>query len=217
MKMKIKWEYEHKGAHTHFESDWLEQSFILPIVDDLQKIGRAKTIVVMDELGNEWTRKEFIKLGQQLEQEPTEITIYFDGGFQLETLKAGIGIVMYYKKNRKQWRIRLNDQLDELDSNNEAEYVALFRAVQLLEEMGVRNTICTFKGDSHVVLKQLSGEWPCFEDSFNRWLDRIEEKIHTLGITPLYKPINRKQNKEADKLANQALEGIMVNSERQLE
>jgi ribonuclease HI len=65
-------------------------------------------------------------------------------------------------------------------------------------------------------LKQLSGDWPCFEEDYNAWLDRIEEKINELGIQPIYEPISRKQNKEADQLARQAMEGQMITSMMEL-
>ncbi|WP_203363818.1 reverse transcriptase-like protein [Bacillus sp. REN10] len=212
MKMKIKWQYEYKGRKAEFESEWLMKEQVLPIIEDLQKGGRMKSVVVVDELWNEWTVKEFKKLDQQLEEEPGEVKVYFDGGYDRRSRVASIGIVIYYKKNGQEWRLRRNDRLMQLDSNNEAEYAALFRAAVALEELGVHHVPVIIRGDSQVVLKQLSGEWPCFEESFNHWLDRIEQKIHALGIEPLYEPIDRKQNKEADKLANQALQQVFVDS-----
>jgi ribonuclease HI len=94
-----------------------------------------------------------------------------------------------------------------MDTNNEAEYAAFYYALNILEDLGVHHLSCEFKGDSQVVLKQLEGEWPCYEDALNSWLDRIEGKIKALGLIPKYTSISRKDNKEADKLATQALEG----------
>lgn len=103
-----------------------------------------------------------------------------------------------------------------MDNNNEAEYAAIYYTLNLLEEMGAHHMTCEFKGDSQVVLKQLEGEWPCYEENLNRWLDRIEEKIKKLGILPRYKSIPRNENKEADKLASQALQGKFINSKMQI-
>ena len=50
----------------------------------------------------------------------------------------------------------------------------------------------------------------------NSWLDRIEEKIKSLGIVPKYTAISRNDNKEADKLASQALEGKEIFAKTQL-
>jgi ribonuclease HI len=213
MKMKIKWLYSQKKIEEiWFESEWMEREMVLPLIQDLEKTGRLKQAVIIDELKNEWTKKEFRKLNEKLEEEPTDITVYFDGGFDRSTFTAGIGIVIYYKKSGGHYRIRANQKLEELESNSEAEYAALYQAIQRLEELGVKNTVCTISGDSQGVLKQLAGEWPCFEENLNKWLDRIEGKINELNITPLYKEVDRKQNKEADKLATQALKGIMINS-----
>ncbi len=43
-------------------------------------------------------------------------------------------------------------------------------------------------------------------------IEKIEEKMEHLKITPHYQPIDRQENKEADQLASQALQGIMVSS-----
>jgi ribonuclease HI len=217
MKMKIKWLYSQKKIQDiWFESEWMEKEKVLPLIQDLEKTGRLKQVVVIDELENEWSKKEYMKLNEKLEEEPADITVYFDGGFDRTTFTAGTGIVIYYTKNGVPFRLRANQKLDELESNNEAEYAALYQAVQTLEELGVQNTVCTISGDSLGVLKQLSGEWPCFEENLNKWLDRIEAKINELKIKPLYKEVDRKQNKEADKLASQALKGIMINSHSKL-
>ncbi|WP_100331357.1 reverse transcriptase-like protein [Bacillus xiapuensis] len=212
MKMQIRWTYDKKGLKADFQSNWLPKEDVRPIIEDLQKSGRLKAVAIMDEMQNEWTLKEFSKLNRQLDEEPGEVEVYFDGGYDLQTGASGIGVAVYYKKNGEQWRLRVNERLMQLSSNNEAEYAALYRAVQELEKIGVKQIPVTIKGDSQVVLKQLAGEWPCFEQGLNSWLDRIEQAIDKLGIQPAYKPIERKRNKEADKLANQALQEVFVRS-----
>lgn len=82
--------------------------------------------------------------------------------------------------------------------------------------MEVKGVTCEVKGDSQVVLKQLEGEWPCYEEDLNNWLDRIEAKIKTLRLSMVYTSISRNDNKEADKLATQALEGKRIYSKMQL-
>ena len=103
-----------------------------------------------------------------------------------------------------------------MENNNEAEYAALMFALNLLDEIGVHQVPCDIKGDSQGVLKQLAGEWPCYEENLNQWLDRMEAKIKTLGLKPRFQPIPRNENKEADKLASQALEGKNIYSKMQL-
>ncbi|QQZ11085.1 reverse transcriptase-like protein [Heyndrickxia vini] len=217
MNYKIKWQY--KGTNTEsilLESEWASNSIIESLMNDFLKTGRTVDLSIVDEMGNEWTKKEFLKLKNTTEKEPQNIVIYFDGGFDLQTGLSGIGMVIYYDKDGKSYRLRANDQLSELESNNEAEYAALYNAVMLLEDLNVKFIPCTIRGDSHGLLKQLTGEWPCLEQNLNRWLDRIEEKINKLGLKPLYEPITRKQNKEADQLASQALKNTIVNSHIEL-
>ncbi len=62
------------------------------------------------------------------------------------------------------------------------------------------------------MINQLLGEWPCLEQQLNRWADRIEDKLHHLGIRPEYSAISRKKNEEADQLASQALREVEITS-----
>ncbi|PFA70182.1 hypothetical protein CN378_02005 [Bacillus sp. AFS015802] len=218
MEMKIKFNYKSKtSSDIVFESGYFPRKETLIHVDDLMKTGRVQDLEIIDEMGNSWTRKEFIKLNQELEKEPENIVVFFDGGFEKETNHAGTGVVIYYDKGGESFRIRKNDLLEGIENNNEAEYAALHIALGLLDEIGVKNVPCTIKGDSQVVMKQLGGEWPCYEEVLSKWLDRIEALLKKLGLKPDLVVLNRKDNKEADKLANQALEGTKVHSNKRLE
>lgn len=217
MKYKLEWEYRAKGIDPIlFSSDFLDGEHALQAGEELEKSGKAGEISFKDEIGTSWTIKEMRKLLEEVEEEPHDLTVYFDGGFDNYNHKAGLGAIIYFKQGKKKYRLRANEVFDELETNNEAEYAALYFALTILEEMGVRNMTCDIKGDSQVVLKQLEGEWPCYEETLNRWLDRIENKIKELGLYPKYNPVGRKENKEADKLATQALQGKMINSKMQI-
>ena len=156
------------------------------------------------------------KLLTTVEDEPQNVTVFFDGGFHKNEVLSGLGVAIYFEQNKKKWRIRKNALLEQLDSNNEAEYAAFYEALKQLEELGVHHQSCVFKGDSLVVLNQLSGEWPCYEQPLNRWIDRIEAKLKKLGLRPVYEPIGRKDNQEADGLATQALNGEKIFSKIEL-
>ncbi|MFE8702154.1 reverse transcriptase-like protein [Cytobacillus sp. FJAT-54145] len=217
MKYRIEWKYKLKGNDpVLFTSDWLDSEVALLMGDDLERLGKAIDITYYDEMETSWTPKEVKKLTEEIETEPHDVLLYFDGGFNLETNEAGLGAVIYFKQGKKKYRLRANELIREMETNSEAEYAALYYALGLLEELGVHHLPCDIKGDSQGVLKQLEGEWPCYEDSLNRWLYRIEDKIKALGIEPRYTSISRKENKEADKLATQALEGKAINSKMQI-
>lgn len=218
MKYKLEWTYKLKGTNetVQFSSDFITGDLALQTGEDLEKTGKADNLSYYDEVGTSWTLKEMKRLLTEIEEDPHEITLYFDGGFHKETKQAGLGVVIFFKQGKKKYRVRANEKFDEMDTNNEAEYAALFFALNLLEELGVHHLPCEIKGDSQVVLKQLEGEWPCYEEVLNRWLDRIEEKITSLGIVPKYTAISRNDNKEADKLASQALDGKEIFAKTQL-
>lgn len=188
----------------------------LTFAEDIEKTGRVKQLLFYDARGVAWTKKELIKLMKEVETEPHDVVAYFDGGFDRQSKKAGVGIVIYYKQNGKLFRMRANAQLDELQSNNEAEYAAFHFLLEQLEHLGVHHLPVVFRGDAHVVFHQLSGDWPVFSEE-GRWAERIERKMKRLGISPIYEPIVRKENSEADQLATQALRGTMIRSTIQLE
>ncbi|KAB7672985.1 reverse transcriptase-like protein [Bacillus sp. B1-b2] len=218
--MKYKLEYKYKlnkaKESTYFTSDWLQADIAILVGDDLEKRNIGTDINYYDEKGVSWSLKELKKLNEEIEEEPHDFTIYFDGGYHKETKTAGIGVVLFFNQGKKKYRIRANELFHDIISNNEAEYAALYHALNLLEELNVRGITCEVKGDSQVVLKQLEGEWPCYEEDLNRWLDRMEEKIKALKLNMVYTAIGRNDNKEADKLATQALEGKRMYSKMQL-
>lgn len=217
MKYKIEWSYKRKGlSAVTFYSEWVDGDEVIELGEEIEKSGKAAELFFYDELGTSWTLKDMKKLTLEVEEEPHDITVYFDGGYDESSRKAGLGAVIYYKEGKKKYRVRANEQFSDINSNNEAEYAAFYFACNILEELGVQHMVCEFKGDSQVVLKQLEGEWPCYEEEFNRWLDRIEEKLKGMGIETRYTPIVRKDNKEADKLASQALDGKMIHSKMQI-
>lgn len=213
MKYQIEMQYKITGNRkVLFTSDWLDADMALIAGEQLEKSGKATDLSFIDEMNSSWSLKELRKLSAEIEEEPHDIKVYFDGGFNKDTTEAGLGAIIYYKKGKKNFRLRANELIEQMDTNNEAEYAALYYALSLLQELGVHHLPVEIKGDSQVVLKQLEGEWPCFEENLNRWLDRIENKIKELGLEPRYEALPRKENKEADRLATQALEGTIINS-----
>ncbi|WP_346207368.1 reverse transcriptase-like protein [Caldifermentibacillus hisashii] len=217
MKFKIKWDYYNKNkTETNFISEWIKDDVLLEIAEDLEKTGRVKNMSFEDETGISWTKKEVKKVLQRLEQEPDEFLLYFDASYNKETDETGIGVVLYYKQGAEQYRERWNERVEGLKSNNEAEYCALHYAVKRLGEFPIAGKKVIIKGDSQGLLMQLRGEWPCYEENLNRWLDRIERLVKKLNFHPVYEPINRNDNKEADKLARQALKQVMIESKQKL-
>ncbi|WLV25573.1 reverse transcriptase-like protein [Aciduricibacillus chroicocephali] len=218
MQVKIQMLYSTpKNVVTTFVSEPLPAGEAIVMVEDMQKTGRISNILFVDNKEQEWNLKELKKLLEGIEEEPHDITIYFDGGYDIESGRAGLGCAIYYKQNGKSYRIRKNALVDELSSNNEAEYAALHLALKELEYMGARHIEVNIIGDSKVVIHQLNGEWPVYEETLSEWADRIDAKLEQLGFEPHYEAISRKGNREADQLAGQALRGEEMFSTLELE
>lgn len=199
-----------KGAETVFRSEEMPAAQAILFAEDLARTGRAKNVTFIDRFDSTWTVKEMKGYLKGIETEPHNITVYFDGGFDLATSKAGLGCVIYYEQSGKSYRLRQNAPSDELTSNNEAEYAALYLGLQELELLNVHHLPVRFIGDSQVVINQLTEEWPTLENVLSGWADRIEEKLKDLGIQPEFKLVQRKLNSESDRLATQALNGVSI-------
>ena len=82
-------------------------------------------------MGQSWNLKEMKKLMVEIEEDPHEVMIYFDGGFKQDTYQAGLGAVIYFRQGKKKYRIRANEKIDEMETNNEAEYAALLLCFEI--------------------------------------------------------------------------------------
>ncbi|MEK4026486.1 reverse transcriptase-like protein [Sporosarcina sp. FSL W7-1283] len=211
MKVLIEWTYRSpKGTETVFKSEEMPAAQALLIANDLEKTGRAKQLVFIDQFDSSWTVKELKGYLKGIETEPHNIIVYFDGGFNWESKAAGLGCVIYYDQNGKSYRLRKNASVDGLTSNNEAEYAALHLCLQELEFLGIQRLPVQIIGDSRVVINHLSEKWPVIEKDLYSWADKIEAKMKSLGLQPQYELVSRKANGEADRLAAQALAGIEI-------
>ncbi|MFD1032301.1 reverse transcriptase-like protein [Metaplanococcus flavidus] len=212
MKVRLEWKYRSaKGIETVFRSDEMPAAQSVQIAEDAERTNRVSELLFIDVFDDSvWTMKEMKAYLKSIETEPHDITVFFDGGFDVENRKSGLGCVIYYSQNGKSYRLRQNAQIDGMISNNEAEYAALHLCVQELEYLEVKNMPVRFIGDSKIVINGMSGEWPVIEKELIRWADRIEAKLAQLGIQPEFELIPRKENFEADRLAGQALNGIEI-------
>ncbi|QOY34810.1 reverse transcriptase-like protein [Anaerobacillus isosaccharinicus] len=214
MKIRMEIFYKPKNGTNQYElsTDFMPVQEALFLSEDLEKTGRIAKLNFLDETDASWLKKHLKKYLESLKEEPHNVLIYFDGGYNEEQRLSGVGVSIYYEQNDKYFRLRKNDRLEQLNSNNEAEFAALFAAINELENLGVHHLPITVKGDSLVVINQAKGEWPCYEEEHIRWLDRIEAKIKELGLTVTFEAISRSENKEADHLATQALAETFIDA-----
>ncbi|HPD07701.1 ribonuclease HI family protein [Patescibacteria group bacterium] len=124
---------------------------------------------------------------------------YTDGGARGNPGPAGIGVVLKTKNGETvgEWSKFLG-----ITTNNQAEYRALLLALEEARSLGVEELECRL--DSELVVKQLRGEYkvkhPDLKPLFAQVLSLISSFKHVS-----FNYIPRTLNKEADHLANQAM------------
>ena len=95
-------------------------------------------------------------------------------------------------------------------TNNEAEYEAVIFGLQkikaLLGKEKIKNTEIEFRLDSQLIARQLNGEYKIEEERLFPLFIKIWNLKMKFG-TIKFSEIPREQNKEADRLANEAMDG----------
>ena len=129
-----------------------------------------------------------------------KITIYTDGGSRGNPGPSAIGVVIDDKK--------YSEYIGE-GTNNEAEYkaviFALKKAKALLGKEKIKNMEVELKSDSELLIRQLNGEYKIMEPRIQSlFIEAWNLKIDFGKVK--FTLIHRERNKEADKLANQALD-----------
>ena len=124
--------------------------------------------------------------------------LHSDGGARGNPGPAGIGAVLEIEGNKKLFKKYIGET-----TNNQAEYQALLLGLEEALKEKVDEIDCFL--DSELVVKQLNREYkvknkelaPLFVKIFN--LSQLFKRI-------TFKHVYREQNKEADKLVNQAID-----------
>lgn len=131
-----------------------------------------------------------------------KFSVFTDGGARGNPGPAGIGAVIYDEKNNL--AAEISEYIGET-TNNQAEYKALLAAIIKVRSLGADEV--DFYLDSELVVKQLKGEYRVK----NKDLAPLFVKIYneSLGFKKItYNHISRDKNKEADKLANIAMDSV---------
>jgi len=127
------------------------------------------------------------------------LIIYTDGGSRGNPGPAGAGIVIFDSKKKKVKE--LCKYLGETTNNN-AEYNALICGLEEARSLGAEEVVV--KIDSELVAKQLNGEYRVKNADIK---PLFEKALAALKYFKSFKVehIDRSKNKEADKLANKAI------------
>ncbi len=129
-----------------------------------------------------------------------KLIIYTDGGARGNPGPAGIGAVLY--NEQRQIVAEISQYLGRT-TNNQAEYRAVIVATKKALNLGAKEL--EFFLDSELVVKQLKREYRVK----NKDLAPLFLELHNLSVnfkSISYTHIPREQNKEADRLANKAMD-----------
>jgi len=137
-----------------------------------------------------------------------KLIIYTDGGARGNPGPAAIGFIV---GNKKYGEVIGNT------TNNVAEYkaaiAALKKAKQLLGKTESKKTEVEVKMDSELVYKQMSGKYKILEPDLQTLFIELWNLKQDFQLVE-FKHIPREENKEADKMVNQALDGKVLPGEQ---
>lgn len=139
------------------------------------------------------------------------LNVFTDGASRGNPGKAGIGIVIY---EGKQMAEVISDFVG-IRTNNEAEYLALIRAVERILDMK-KNEKVNFFADSEFLVKQIKGEYKVKSERIKPLYEKAKKLLEKLGDFT-FNWVGRSDNAEADELANKALDNVKGKASRDKE
>jgi len=140
-------------------------------------------------------------------REMKKIIIYTDGGSRGNPGPSGIGVAICNEKG--EFVKKYSDYLGDNFTNNEAEYQAVIFALKKIKALfgkkAVFDSEIEVRSDSELMIKQLNGEYKILDEKIQPlflkvWNLKIDFNKIKFSLIP------REKNKEADGLANEALD-----------
>ncbi len=135
------------------------------------------------------------------------VVVHTDGASRGNPGPASIGVVIAREDGRV--LLELGEALGET-TNNVAEYTAVIRALERAAEMGTRRVRVMM--DSQLVVRQLNGSYRVKHAEMIPLYRRVLALIQKFDAVT-FEHVPREENSEADRLANQALDGGVVPAE----
>ena len=129
------------------------------------------------------------------------VVIYTDGGARGNPGPAGAGVVIIDGEKKAELKAYLGDK----QTNNWAEYEAVVIALGKALEMLLRDRDIEFRLDSQLVVEQLKGNWKIKEAGLKTQAAKVRSLLKDFG-TVTFTYIPREENKDADRLVNEALD-----------
>jgi ribonuclease HI len=108
------------------------------------------------------------------------------------------------------------DEIAEADvlgevTNNQAEYTALVKALEHAAELGSDARVVVHS-DSELMVKQLNGEYRVKNEDLRPLYEEAKRLIRHFPHGVTFRHVRREQNRRADQLCNEALDGLRVST-----
>ena len=132
-----------------------------------------------------------------------EITIYSDGACRGNPGESSIGAVVLDSSTDPPTELATVSEYIGRATNNEAEYRALIAGLEAAAPYGARRV--RVRADSKLVIEQLCGRWRVKKAELRPLYDEARRLLAQYPERDL-KHVRRELNKEADALANAALD-----------
>ena len=130
-----------------------------------------------------------------------KIIIYTDGGARNNPGPAGAGVFIQDGHKRIECKKYLGER-----TNNWAEYEAVILALTEAKKRGLGNREIEVRMDSELIQRQLTNEYQIKEETL--WPQYM--KVHNLIVAHFphitFAHVPREENKEADRLVNEAID-----------
>lgn len=142
-----------------------------------------------------------------------KLIVYFDGASKNNPHgPAGCGWTLYEMNRQGSHGVRVANGQAYLGyhiTNNQAEYEGLEAALAYMKDRDIGCSALHIRGDSEIVIEQISGKYRVRSKNLIDNFKSVKSKLESLQSnfdTVKYHHIDRGENKEADKLANEAIE-----------
>jgi len=138
----------------------------------------------------------------------TNLEIHSDGGARGNPGPAGIGAVIETcGLNTEHQIVKEISKYIDVATNNQAEYKAVVEALKWVKEnLTDKELVISCYLDSQLVVEQLKGNYQMKNEGLKPLFWEIRDLIMSLGGRVSFQHIPREQNKEADKLVNEAID-----------
>lgn len=143
----------------------------------------------------------------------SQLTIHTDGGSRGNPGPAAVGIVILGEKDQERFLFEHSETIGD-QTNNVAEYMGVIIALRLCLQKEFSADTFNFILDSELIVRQITGQYRIKEPHLQQLASEVRHLIDDLKNKQLLGSVNfrhvlRAENKGADRLVNQALDGSM--------